>query len=50
MSDDKYLQVRVPEEIHRQAKIESAKTGKPLQEILEQLVKLWLEGKIKIEE
>lgn len=52
MSDkpDKHLQVKVPEEIHRQARIEAAKTGKSMQEVLDKLVRLWLDGKIRLED
>ena len=49
MSDKvKQLSVRVPPEIHRQAKVEAARTGKPLQEVLKNLVQRWLAGEIKI--
>jgi len=51
MSEDlKYMQVRVPKELHHRAKIEAATSGKPIQEILEKLINLWLDGKIKLEE
>ena len=49
MSDKvKQLSVRVPPEIHKQAKVEAARTGQPLQEVLEGLIKAWLAGEIKI--
>ena len=49
MSDKvKQLSVRVPPEIHRQAKVEAARTGKQIQEVLEGLVKAWLAGEVKI--
>ena len=43
--NDKQKQVtfRVPAELHRQAKTEAAKTGKPLQDVLSQLIAEWLD-------
>ena len=49
MSDKvRTLSARVSSEIHKQAKVEAARTGKPLQEVLENLVQRWLAGEIKI--
>ena len=50
MSDKvRTLAARVSSEIHKQARIEAARTGKPIQEVLESLVKRWLAGEIKID-
>ena len=46
----KQLSVRVPPAIHRQAKIQAAKTGRNLQEILEELIKDWLAKEAKAEQ
>ena len=51
MSDKvKQLSVRVPPAIHRQAKIQAARTGRNLQEILEELIKDWLAKEAKAEQ
>lgn len=51
MSDKsrKFFQIEVPEEIHRLAKAEVAKSGRTLKEVLNELVEMWLRGEIKLE-
>ena len=39
---DKQMNVRVPKEIHRRAKIESAKTGENLSSVVTRLLREWL--------
>jgi predicted HicB family RNase H-like nuclease len=43
MSADKSKQiiVRVPPELHKKAKVLSAQTGEPLQQVLERLLREW---------
>lgn len=49
MADDRTnITLKVPKEIHRMAKIEAAKTGKSFQTILDELLRKWLSGEIKI--
>ena len=51
MSDKtKHIQTEIPEELHRKAKMEASRTGRFLQDIMAELVNLWLDGKIKLEE
>ena len=38
---DKQLIVRVPKELHKKAKVLSAQTGEPLQQVLERLLREW---------
>jgi hypothetical protein len=38
---DKQLILRVPKELHRKAKVLSAQTGEPLQQVLERLLREW---------
>jgi hypothetical protein len=39
--DTKHIVVRVPEELHRRAKVLSAQTATPLQKVLEKLLIEW---------
>lgn len=48
--EEKQINVRVTEELHRRAKTEAAMTGKPLQEILQKLITMWLNGEIDIDD
>lgn len=41
---------RFPKELHTKARMEALRTGRSLNDILEELVKLWLDGKIKLED
>ncbi len=43
------LNVEIPEGLRRQAKIEAAKTGRTLKEILRELIQKWLSGEVKLE-
>ena len=38
---DKQIIVRVPKELHTKAKVLSAQTGEPLQQVLEKLLREW---------
>ena len=38
---DKQLLVRIPKDLHRQAKIVSAQTGRSLSEVVEELLREW---------
>jgi predicted HicB family RNase H-like nuclease len=38
---DKQIIVRVPKELHKRAKVLSAQTGQPLQQVLEKLLSEW---------
>jgi predicted HicB family RNase H-like nuclease len=38
---DKQIIVRVPKELHTKAKVLSAQTGEPLQQVLERLLREW---------
>jgi len=40
-ADQKHIVVRVPEELHKKAKVLAAQTGKPLQQVLERLLREW---------
>ncbi len=42
MDKDKQLIVRVPKDLHTQAKVEAAKAGKSLTQIVEELLRHWL--------
>ncbi len=37
----KQIIVRVPKELHKKAKVLSAQTGRPLQQVLEELLREW---------
>ncbi len=39
--DLKHIVVRVPDELHKKAKVLSAQTGEPLQQVLEKLLIEW---------
>jgi predicted DNA-binding protein len=41
MNERKQIIVRVPPELHKRAKVLSAQTGKPLQQVLEELLREW---------
>lgn len=40
--DQKSVMFRVPEELRKQAKIKAAQEGRPLQVVLEELLREWL--------
>ena len=41
-AEQKQFIVRVPPEVHKKAKILSAQTGKPLQQVLEEQLREWI--------
>ena len=43
MIRDKQLNVRIPRDLHKQAKIVSAQTGRSLSEVIEELLREWTE-------
>lgn len=40
--EEKALLVRLPKELHTQAKVMAAQTGRPLSDIVEQLLREWI--------
>ena len=44
LTKDHRLQVRVPKDLHRRARIKSAETGRPLAEIVRVALRRWVEG------
>lgn len=44
----KRLTLRVSEDFHREVRVECAKRGIPIAEIIRQLLRMWLEGQIEL--
>lgn len=40
--DQKQIKFRVPEDLHRRAKVIAAQTGQPIQQVLEELLREWV--------
>ena len=46
---DKQLNIRIPKDLHRQAKIISAQTGRSLSEVVEELLGEWTREQEQLE-
>lgn len=42
METTKHIVVRVPDEVHKRARLLSVQTGEPLQQVLERLLAEWI--------
>ena len=43
MDEPKRITINVPEELHRQARIEAARSGRSLSDIIREMVSAWLQ-------
>lgn len=47
MRKDRKMMIRVPEDLHREARIKSAEFGRPLSEIVRQFLRAWVSGELE---
>lgn len=52
MAKDDKIQttLRIPEELHTKARLEAVRTKRSFNDVLNELIQLWTEGKIKLED
>jgi predicted DNA-binding protein len=44
-NEEKRVAARLPAELHRQAKIKAAKTGRPVSEVIREALEKWIKDK-----
>jgi plasmid stability protein len=47
MTPERKLMVRVPDELHRAVRVKAAQLGRPISEIVRELLQAWVAGQIE---
>ena len=50
MDRERRIMVRAPESLHKAVRVKAAELGRPVSEIVRELLAMWVEGKIELPE